>query len=205
MFRLQGTPGEEAIPPKTVSDEPRCGVERMERGQVRPDPHCEASAFGPFFCNVSFGGKRKVSSRCRQVSGVLYTRTDEAFRMSRDVDRANDSKQGRRWLPNTPTAAIFQNLRSFTNGNLLYVSLQLQATAHGPVVAMKCSLYQRSHDAAHYSLITTAVPLPIMLHPKPVRWDTLSALYRFLSPLDFKGRVQLHDLVGSKEAFSCQN
>lgn len=49
----------------------------------------------------------------------------------------------------------------------LKVASQLLHATSGPVKAVECSLHQRSHDAAHVHLVSTAVPLTVMLHPQP--------------------------------------
>lgn len=51
----------------------------------------------------------------------------------------------------------------------LDVSLQLLAAAHGPVVAVEGCLHQRSHDAAHGGLVSTAVALAVVLHAQPAQ------------------------------------
>lgn len=49
----------------------------------------------------------------------------------------------------------------------LKVASQLCHATSGPVKAMEGSLHQWRHDAAHVHLIAAAVPLTIVLHPKP--------------------------------------
>lgn len=49
----------------------------------------------------------------------------------------------------------------------LKVASQLCHATSGPVKAVEGSLHQWRHDAAHVHLITAAVPLTIVLHPKP--------------------------------------
>lgn len=51
---------------------------------------------------------------------------------------------------------------------LLYISFEFLAAASGPVVTMKGSLHQGSHNTPHCCLISTSVPLPIVLHSQPV-------------------------------------
>ena len=50
---------------------------------------------------------------------------------------------------------------------LLDVSVEFLFAAAWPVVAVKGSLHQRCHNAAHTGLICTAVSLAIMFHPQP--------------------------------------
>lgn len=54
----------------------------------------------------------------------------------------------------------------------LKVASQLLLATNGPVKAVEGSLDQRSHDAAHVHLISTAVSLTIMLHPQPATNST---------------------------------
>lgn len=49
----------------------------------------------------------------------------------------------------------------------LKVASQLLLATNGPMKAVEGGLDQRSHDAAHVHLISTAVPLTIVLHPQP--------------------------------------
>lgn len=48
----------------------------------------------------------------------------------------------------------------------LKVASQLLHATSGPVKAVEGSLHQWSHDAAHVHLVSTAVPLTVMLHPQ---------------------------------------
>lgn len=49
----------------------------------------------------------------------------------------------------------------------LKVASKLLHATSGPVKAVEGGLYQRCHDAAHLYLISTAIPLTIVLHPQP--------------------------------------
>lgn len=51
----------------------------------------------------------------------------------------------------------------------LKVTSQLLHAASGPVETMEGSLHQRSHNAAHVHLISTAVPLAVMFHSQPAQ------------------------------------
>ena len=51
----------------------------------------------------------------------------------------------------------------------LQVASQLLHATSGPVEAVEGSLHQRGHDAAHVHLVSTAVPLAVVLHPQPAR------------------------------------
>lgn len=51
---------------------------------------------------------------------------------------------------------------------LLKIASQLLHATSGPVKAVEGSLHQWRHDAAHVHLISTTVPLTIVLHPQPV-------------------------------------
>lgn len=53
----------------------------------------------------------------------------------------------------------------------LKVASQLLHATSGPVKAVECSLHQRSHYAAHVHLVSTAVPLTVMLHPQTLESD----------------------------------
>lgn len=53
--------------------------------------------------------------------------------------------------------------------NVLNVSVELLFAATGPVVTMKSCLDEWRHDAAHTGLVSTTVPLTIMLHTQTVK------------------------------------
>lgn len=53
----------------------------------------------------------------------------------------------------------------------LKVASKLLHATSGPVKAVEGSLYQRRHDAAHVYLVSAAVPLTIVLHSQPAKWE----------------------------------
>jgi len=64
--------------------------------------------------------------------------------------------------------ALVKRVAPSADRSLLYVSFEFLAAASGPVVTMKGSLHQGSHNTPHCCLIPTSVPLPIVLHSQPV-------------------------------------
>lgn len=58
----------------------------------------------------------------------------------------------------------------------LQVAAQFLLTAAGPVEPVESSLHQWGHDAPHLHLISTTVPLPIMLHSQPITQTYIQVL-----------------------------
>lgn len=92
------------------------------------------------------------------------------------------------------------------NKFLLYISFEFLATASGPVVTMKGSLHQGSHNTPHCCLIPTSVPLPIMLHSQPETknwYQSFSSFYFSIGRTAVKKTVSHANVVIQDEIVLC--
>lgn len=93
-----------------------------------------------------------------------------------------------------------------SNKFLLYISFEFLATASGPVVTMKGSLHQGSHNTPHCCLIPTSVPLPIVLHSQPETknwYQSLSSFYFSTSKTAVKKTDSRANVVIQDEIVLC--